>query len=160
MNIDITQLNEFYKRLDDKKRELARAFQKDKRTVGYFNGHYRKDERGEFKMDYFPIPEITLPGLCDIEINPNDITISTKLSRDTALSYDFNNLSDYRFEAFGVDDYLSDYYTPGNTIDELIENIQKSNDAEIGFAFIFTHDLDADTLYKFTDFLRSEGFFY
>lgn len=60
-------------------------------------------------MDYFPIPVITNKGTCDIEINLDQISITTKLTRNGALSYDFEKVKAYSFEAYGVKNYLDDF---------------------------------------------------
>ena len=154
------ELNEVYGRLEEKARELRAPFHRDDSSFGYYNGHYRKNDSGEYERDSFPIPEITVAGLCDIEIGLEAITITTKLTRERALSFDYRKIAGYSFEAYGVLDYLCDYYTDGCTIDDLIGNIRRSDEEDIGFSFSFPFETDVDTVHDFAVFLKSEDFFY
>ena len=69
-------------------------------------------------------------------------------------------LMKYEFEAYGVEDYTSDYYHSGMTISELKENIRNSDEKEIGFSFRFDFCVDGDTMYEFVKLLRREEFYY
>lgn len=62
-------------------------------------------------------------GFCDVEIHLDYIAVTTKLSRQNALGNTFAKVSGYEFEAFGVEDYLSDYYHKGMSIQEMKKNI-------------------------------------
>lgn len=157
-------LNEIYKKLDFVMQkivaQLKNVFDGFEYSCGYYNGHYNKGADGEYVMDYFPIPVITINDLCDIEIDLDKISVSTKLGRETALSYVYEKLSGYDFESYGVDEYLDDFYVAGNTYSELVENIGKSNEKEIGFSFLFSEDVDAEEICEAVRFLRKEGFYY
>ena len=78
-------LNQFYKPLNDQMRALLPLL-KDwhgmKITCGWFNGHYHKDAAGEYQKDVYPIPVISVMGLCDIEIDFDGTTVTAKLSRE------------------------------------------------------------------------------
>ena len=52
-------------------------------------------------------------GVCDIEIELNQISITTKLSRDQALSYEFANIKTFPFEV------------AADTIHEFVEFLRK-----------------------------------
>ena len=155
--MDRHQLNETYKKLDNKAHEISKLL---RCPVGYYNGHYNKGESGNYEKDYFPIPEVTIKGLCDIEIGLEQISVSTKLSRDKALWYEYDRIKMYRFEVYGVVNYLEDFYSEGSTVETLIENVKKSTEENIGFSFYFPFEVSADTVCKFTEFLQKEGFFY
>ena len=155
--MDRQRLNDIYRKLDQKARELNTLFHC---TVGYYNGHYRKGESGEYEMDYFPIPEVTVKGLCDIEIELDGISITTKLSRDSALSYDYDKIKAHSFEAYGVENYLNDFYTDGSAIEAMLESMEISNEKNIFFSFRFPFEAPSVDIYEFADFLRKEGFFY
>lgn len=150
-------LNAVYKKLDMKAREIGSAFHL---PVRYYNGHYNKAENGEYEKAYFPIPEVNIMGLCDIEIGLDKISVATKLTRDRALVFDYSRIETYSFEVYGVDSYLEDFYVEGVTIPEMIDNIRKSGEENIGFSFCFPHETSADSIYEFVGFLREEGFFY
>lgn len=162
MNRD--ELNRVYKILDTKAHEFAALFMSGHRevpcTYGYYNGHYHKNSAGDYVMDYFPIPVIEVKGVCDIELDLDRISISVKLKREAALKYDYEKLSPYKFESFGVEEYLEDFYVEGNTYADLIKNIEVSGECEIGFAFEFPMEAEAKGLLGFVEFLQREGFYY
>ena len=152
-----SQLNEIYRELDAKARAIGRTLHC---PVGYYNGHYRKNESGEYEKDYYPIPEVTVKGLCDIEIGLDEISVTTKLTKAQALSYDYEKIKAYAFEVYGVEDYLNDFYTDGDTINGMIERIEKSEEEHIGFCFSFSFEVGSDTVCDFVELLKKEGFFY
>ena len=67
---------------------------------------------------------IGVKGFCDIEIQFDEISISTKLKRSTALIYSFEKFTGYEFEVYGVEDYLADFYHAGRTVHEMKDNIR------------------------------------
>ena len=151
------ELNEIYRKLDEKAREISKLFHC---TFGYYNRHYHRNESGNYDMDYFPIPVVTVKDICDIEIDLTQVSITAKRTRDKALSYDFNKLSSYSFEAFGVENYLDDFYVAEDTIDTMIDKIMKSNEENNFFSFYFPYEVTPDTIYDFVNFIQKEGFFY
>lgn len=162
--MDKNDLNRIYSKLEKKSKELCSPFNEIHKVfdykVAYFSGHYNKNEHGKYEMDYFPIPVISIVNYCDIEIGLNGISLTTKLKRTDAFNFDYNKLEDYRFEVYGVTDYLSDYYIEGNTIGDLVKNIQSSQEHEIGFSFKFDEDIHAEDLYKFVLLIKNNGFYY
>jgi len=162
--MDKNELNQIYIKLDKKSKELSSPFHKIHQIfdykVAYFSGHYNKNENGKYEMDCFPIPVISIVNYCDIEIGLNGINITTKLKRSDALNFNYKKLEDHRFEVYGITDFLSDYYTANHTIGDLVNNIQSSQEPEIGFSFKFDEDVIAEDLYKFVLFLRNNRFFY
>lgn len=158
----ISELNQIYRRLEFKGIQILnglhhRIFEP---RLSYYSGHYRRQEDGSFAVDDFPIPVVEVKGYCDVEINLDSVTVSTKLHRADALAHTYEKLIRYKFEAYGVDDYLSDFYHPGMTIAELKENVRNSDEKEIGFSFQFDFGIDGDTMYEFVKLLRREGFYY
>ena len=103
--------------------------------MGFFNGHYRKDDSGQYRRDSYPIPELEVECLCDVEIGPEEITVSALLSREDALSLDPAALSGFDFQIYGAEDYLLDFWEPGMSAAALRERIRQSSEAEIGFSF-------------------------
>lgn len=157
------QLNEFYKNLDDKTNQIRNILVKNGFRVekGYFNGHYyNKDASGNYVKDYYPIPVIEVKGLCDIEIVGSHINISTKTSIKNAIHFNYDKLSEYYYEVYGVIDYLADYYKSGEDVVKLYKNLEACNEKEIGFAFSFANYTTADRILKFMLVLRSNGFYY
>lgn len=158
------ELNEVYQKLESKMHEITTPFLSLHKghpfTCGYYSGHYFKNPNGEYTMDYFPIPVISLEKLCDIEIGLDNISLSTKLPRDLALKFDYNKLCDYHFEIYGVEEYLEDFYTKGNPIQELISNISNSSEKEIGISFQFAWDVTSEQIERLVRLLKKEGFYY
>lgn len=101
-----------------------------------------------------------MKGYCDIKINLDSISVTTKLKRKEALAYDYNRLRAYHFEVYGVEDYLSDFYHEGMTIQELLDKLQASHEQEIAFSFRFSYDTSGDAIFAFAKQLRREGFHY
>ena len=162
--MDRDKLNEIYKKLENRMYRIVAPFTSPHKgfdfSCGYYSGHYHKNAEGKYVMDFFPIPVVTVKGLCDIEIDLDKVSVSTKLRREEALNYSYEKLSGYEFEAYGVDEYLDDFYVKGNSYSELVENIASSKEKEIGFSFLFSEDVGAEEIYKCVKFLRKEGFFY
>lgn len=162
--MDRDKLNEIYKKLENRMYRIVAPFTSLHKgfdfSCGYYSGHYHKNAEGKYVMDFFPIPVVTVKGLCDIEIDLDKVSVSTKLRREVALNYSYEKLLGYEFEAYGVDEYLDDFYVKGNSYSELVENIASSKEKEIGFSFLFSEDVGAEEIYKCVKFLRKEGFFY
>lgn len=158
----LSEMNVIYARLEEKQAELMRSLSHEIFEIesGWYNGHYQKIEAGEWRRDSYPIPVISVKGVCDIEIQFDRITVSAKLRKDTALTYEFDKISEYEFEAFGVEDYLTDFYHKGQTLLDLKTNIRHCNETEIGFSFIFPSISTGKTLFEFVKLLRQEGFYY
>lgn len=158
----LEQLNQAYFRPDKKARELVKLLKSQNCVTqyGYFNGHYHKDKCGDYKKDYYPIPVISVVEGCDIEINFDSISISTKLKRADALEFSFEKLSGYNYEVYGVEDFLEDYYCEGNTVAELKQKIVLSSEKEIGFSFQFDFEADLEMLAAFVQWLCKEHFIY
>ena len=151
------KLNEIYRRLDLKAREISQLLNC---SFAYYNGHYSKNAMGNYEMDYFPIPVVSLKGVCDIEIDLDKISVTTKLSRDAALSYNFEKVKSFNFEVYGVENYLDDFYIAGDTISEIKERIRKSQEQNVFFSFSFPFEVASDVVREFVNFLGGEGFFY
>ena len=151
------QLNEVYKKLDQKARAISKLLNSD---FGYFNGHYNKNAHGDYEMDYCPIPVISLKGVCDIEIDLNQISVTTKLSRENAISYEFEKLKSFSFEVYGVENYLDDFYAAGDTISNMKERIKSSKEKSVFFSFCFPFDVAVSVVCEFISFIEKESFFY
>ena len=129
-------------------------------TSGWYNGHYARDGRGEFRRQAYPIPVVSVEKLCDIELGFLSLNITAKLSQVQALAFPYETLPVCSFEAYGVEDYLSDYYHAGQSLETLRKNVASSNEAEIGFAFSLPMAIAPDALADFLTFLKDSGFFY
>lgn len=158
----LKEINSAYYHLEMKQAEINhtlfhRIFELES---GWYNGHYNKNDAGEWHRESYPIPITSVKGFCDIEIQFDKITVSTKLKKDAALTYSFEKFSEYEFEAYGVEDYLADFYHEGQTLQEMKENICACNEAEIGFSFVFPFGVEGKQIFEFVKLLRREGFYY
>ena len=158
----IDEVNAAYHQLETKKTELTRALRHRTFEIesGWYNGHYQKDSDGNWRRDSYPIPVIGVKGLCDIEVQFDKLSVSTKLKRDAALAYSYEKFREYEFEAYGVEDYLADYYHAGQTVQELKDAINRCGETEIGFSFLFPFETDGKRIFEFVGLLHSEGFYY
>lgn len=163
MNIELlNEMNAAYCHLETKKAEIVHALWHKifELESGWYNGHYHRNEDGEWSREFYPIPVISVNGLCDIEIQFDKVSVSTKLKRDKALGYSFEKFVQYEFEAYGVEDYLADFYHEGQTVNEMKENIRTSDEIDIGFSFVFPFEVEGKQIFEFAKLLRREGFFY
>lgn len=158
----LNEINAAYYRLEMKQAEIIHAlFHKIfKVESGWYNGHYHKSDVGDWNRESYPIPVVSVKGICDIELQFDKITLSTKLKRDVALNYSFKKFSGYEFEIYGVEDYLADFYHKGQTVKEMRENIRVSKESEIGFSFVFPFEIEEKQIFEFVKLLRREGFYY
>ena len=158
----LKEINIAYNRLEMKHAEITHAFchRIFELESGWYNGHYHKGEDGNWFRESYPIPVIGIKGICDIEIQFDKISISTKLKRDKALAYSFEKFSGYEFEAYGVENYLADFYHAGQTVQEMKDNIYACDEREIGFSFVFPFDIEGKLIFEFVKLLRREGFYY
>lgn len=129
-------------------------------TSGWYNGHYARDGRGEFLRQAYPIPVVSVEKLCDIELGFLSLNITAKLSRTQALAFPYETLLPCSFEAYGVEDYLSDCYRAGQCLEALRKNVASSDEVEIGFAFSLPVAIAPDVLADFLTFLKDSRFFY
>ena len=156
------QLNKFYKDLDDQSNRIKDILTENGFTVksGYFNGHFNKDASGSYVKDYYPIPVIEVKGLCDIEIVGDSVNVTTKTSKENAIKLDYEKLSRYKFETYGVIDYLTDYYKSGEDIANLYKSLEACNEREIGFGFSFANSTATNVILNLLILLKNNGFYY
>ena len=158
----LNEVNAAYYRLEKKQSEICHALfhRIFELESGWYSGHYHKDHNGIWFRESYPIPVIGVKGFCDMEIQFDKISVSTKLKRDVALSYSYEKFTGHEFEAYGVEDYLADFYHSGQTVHNLKENIRACDEKEIGFSFVFPFDVDGKQIFEFVKLLRREGFYY
>lgn len=75
------------------------------------------------------------------------------------LAYSHDKMIDHEFKAFGVEDYLSDYYHLGKTMQELKDNISESGESVNGFCLTFPFEVDEKQLSESVNLIRVEGFY-
>lgn len=124
------------------------------------NGHYHRAYDGTWVRESYPIPVLSVKNLCDIEVHFDRISLSTKLRRTVALDFSFAPVAGFPFEAYGVEDYLADLYHPGQSIQDLKENVLACNESELGFSFPLPFDSNGVQVLDLVQLLKREGFYY
>lgn len=157
------ELNSLYRPLDQKAREFIASFVKlhggFRVTSGFFNGHSHKNEAGNYQEDAYPIPVISVMGLCDIEIDFDAITFTAKLKKGQITDFDWRKLGGVPFEVYGVEDYLCDY---GNSQDaaQIKGVVSSSKETEFFVTFSFPTDTNGEQALRFLRTLQKYGFYY
>lgn len=135
-------LNSIYKPLYEKTKLIQVELKKNnyKFEWGYFGQHYIRHNEN-WLLEYFPIPVIDIDGICELGIDLEHIFIEYKILKETAIEYDFNKLSKYKFEVYGVENYLNDFYNEKMNLNDIKSLILESEEREIGISIF----LDVET---------------
>ncbi|MBR5705255.1 MAG: hypothetical protein IKX21_04725 [Deltaproteobacteria bacterium] len=156
-------LNRLYQPLTQKQRELTTALaelQAQYRiTHGFFNCHYHKDAAGQYQSDAYPIPVISVMGLCDIEVDIDAVTFTSKLSKKQIVAFDWHNLDGTHFEVYGVEDYLHDYGTDQD-VWQISRSVLNSEETEFFISFSFPICVDSEHALALIRLLQSNHFYY
>lgn len=155
-------LNDLYAPLEQKRAQLVQGLSCPMFVLssGFYNGHYHETPEGGFQMDCYPIPVVTVEGLCDIEIDFDGVSVSTRRKRQDALEYPFERLEGRTFQAYGAEDYLATYYRSGMSFADMRRNIARSGEQEIEFSFSFPFAVDGNEMLAFAQLLKREGFYF
>lgn len=157
----INLLNGIYRPLHERATALSKLLREkglDAR-LGWYNMHYRGTGGGEYAPDYFPIPVISIAGLCDVEFNIDTVNVTAKLTRKDSLEKNIDGIG-VSYEAYGVNDYLNDFRNAETTTEQMRRAIAQSDEKEVFFGFLLPHDIKADVIAEFIERLRLLGFFY
>jgi len=157
------EMNKIYKSMVLKQQELTDELKKYddfKFSCGFFNNHYHENESGEYVADYFPIPVISVNGLCDIEIDTDGLSVTSKLDRENALRFDYSHVADYTFEIYGTENFLTNYYVKGDNIKDTLHKIEKSSEETFFYSFYFDNSITGKEICAFIRFLNRNKFFY
>lgn len=100
----------------------------------------------EWVTEQYPIPVITVNQLGDIGIDLEHYFLELVLTRSQALNFDFNALSSYQFEVYGMEVYLNDFYNENIPLESIRTNILKSKELQIGVSIYFNKDEDLSVL--------------
>lgn len=155
------QMNEFYRPLEMKGYQLLqglfhRIFDP---SMGFYNGYSRRGKDGRNYIDRFPIPVITLEGLCDIEVHLDGITVTTKLSRADTVRKDYKTLERYAFSVCESGNSYDEMRYPEMSIAQIKERMAAWDEKKVCFAFYLDFDIDGEEIYSFAKLLRRERFF-
>lgn len=128
-------------------------------SPGWFNGRFHKTIGDRYVREAYPIPVISIIGLCDIEVHFDKVSILTRLEREMALARNFDSFVHFDFIARSGDDDTLIFYEPGMTIPEMKKNITDSEEPEVEFEFRFGSDVTGRQIFEFADSLRIDGFY-
>ena len=140
--------------------KMLRAARQPDASMGFYNGHYAKNDAGDYVMEWFPIPVLSIPGLCDIEFAFDHVGITAKLKRAEALSFDFGRVAGHRYQVYGVDDYLADFGDETRSAADIRQAVSGCSETEIAVSFTFETETELIVLLDFIQKLHSMGFFY
>lgn len=144
-NINI--LNKLYEPLHKYKTALIKKLTNLNFKIewGYYALHSFR-HNNSYVEEYYPIPVITIEGICDIGIDVNWIFIEGKLARRRAIEFNFSLLKDYNFEVYGINDYLTDFYNETLCLNCINDRIKNSKEQEIGVSVYFNKNEPYSTL--------------
>ena len=156
------QLNQIYHPLDEQTQKLAAALKNRlgmKFTRGFYNGHYHRDAAGKYRKDAYPIPVISVMGLCDIEIDFDGVTVTSKLSREQLTETNWSVFADVPFEVYGVKEYLWDFGTHRD-IEEMQRRALSSPESEFFISFSLPPQAQADQVIWCAESICQNRFYY
>lgn len=155
-------LNAVYKSLSDRAKQIYGVIINEgfEASLGFFDGHFVRTKNNTFEKEHFPIPVIAIQHLCDIEIGLKYTSITTKLSRDDAFDFPFCQVFQTPFEAYGVENFQTDFYHHGMHLENLRKNIENSEESEIFFTFFHDKETHPEQILAFLSLLKKKGFFY
>ena len=179
MNVNDTfkaSLNEFYTALTAKAQSLMKSLMPlvDSTllmSMSYVIKHYIRnmyklaeespEHAEQHSENYYPIPVISLGGLCDVEVDTDAVSVFTRLKRVDMLRFDFSELAGYSFKAYGYGaGSLVNFCDNETTPEDVKEHILGSNAEVVDFYFDFHFDTDEGTVFALVKKLRNAGFFF
>ena len=122
--------------------------------IGFFNMHLKKID-GDFKVEYFPIPVVTISEICDVGFDFDRTFVEFKVSRDFAIKFGWKTLSCYDFELFGCKNYLNDFYCKKSDINDINRRILNSDEQEVCAEFTFKYLEQASKLFEFISIINT-----
>ena len=79
-----SELNAFYRELEHRANLVLGQWvtlRSRPAELRYYSGHYTKNSVGIYEADAFPIPVLSIKGLCDVEFHIDQIQVTTKLKK-------------------------------------------------------------------------------
>lgn len=128
-------------------------------VISWIGSHSRKSSDGFYETDCYPIPVIEVKGLCDIEVDFDCICVNSKLSKQSALDFDYSLIDGLKFEVYGENDCPDGFYRPESGILSMLRRIEDSFETEIFFTFDMGSDSESK-LYRLLDILSANGFYF
>lgn len=148
MNIEKFELlNTIYKPLQERVKSIVYKLKSNNYRCewGYYGQHYIR-HNNNWLEEYFPIPVINVVGVCEIGIDLEHIFIEYKMLKQTALNYDFNRLIKYKFEVYGVENYLNDFYNTEMDLNGINSKILESEEKEVGISIFLDKEVSLEDI--------------
>ena len=130
-------INNSYRPLHERAVNLAKLLNKLGFTVewGYYNQHSAKVD-DEYYLEYYPIPVITVKDVCDIGLDFTQCFIEGKLYSEDIEKLQLSMLNGFKFEIYGVENYLSDLYFEDMSNEEFYDSVRESGETEVGISIL------------------------
>jgi hypothetical protein len=157
------ELNEFYQELEHRANTILSQWltlRSRPAELRYYSGHYTKNSSGIYERDAFPIPVLSIKDLCDVEFHLDQIQVTTKLKKNDATQFNYQKIGEHAFEIYGLNDYVSTYGDHRTSVQDILTNIERSNESIIVFSFTFDNEVDPATIKHFIHQLEHLNFFY
>lgn len=145
-------LNDFYDDYNDKAISLTKLLSKTYKTSYKYTTEYNKES--------YPLPVVSVSGLCEIVLNEYEIDINTKISKSNLLKINFDDFKNYDFDIYPTCDYFNDLYEKGMSNKEVLEKIKSSNYKNFGLTFIVPLDMSNMSIRKLINLLKINNFKY
>ena len=146
-------LNRVYEPLFQRVQRLGRQLAMTGYTARWSWYNLHASRRGdEYKVEFFPIPVISVGKWCDVILELDSICVDAHLTNEQARSFRWKRIP-WPFEIYGVENYTEDLYAPGMSRDELPERIARYG-GEIGVAFSMPMDCEDGEILQIIDACR------
>ena len=146
-------LNRVYEPLYQRVQRLGRQLAITGYTARWSWYNLHASRRGdEYKVEFFPIPVISVGTWCDVILELDSICVDAHLTNEQAQTFRWKRIP-WPFEIYGVENYTEDIYSPGMSKDELPERIARYG-GEIGVAFSMPGDCGDDEILQIVDACR------
>ena len=112
---NVNVVNDSYRTLSERAIMLRNTLEKLGYNVewGYYDRH-TVTVNGDNFLEYYPIPVLTVNGICDIAVDFLQVSIDGKLfAAEFEEKLDFAKLKSHGFECYGAENYLESLYVPG-----------------------------------------------
>lgn len=110
---------------------------------GWYNFHSSL-RGGEYQVELFPVPVITVGGWCDLVLELDCICVDAHLDFDQARSFNWRGIP-WSFEVYGVEDYTETLYRPGMNLATLPTRVARYG-REIGLSIPLSLDCTPETV--------------
>lgn len=140
------QLNGIYAPLHGRARRLAGSLLQRgvEASWGWYANHSVQVE-GEYQTEEFPIPVVEAGALCEIGLDLDGCWLEFQLSREAALAFGWEQLPEDA-QVYGVEHYLTDFYTAGMDKAGIAGRIGRSTEQAVSVALPFPPDAEDEAL--------------